>query len=95
VVSALIGLAGVAVEAGQPEAGARLLGAAEGLAAFLGAPMPMFVRDRPVHDRVLATLRPALGAERLDGARETGRLLDVEQAVAEASGVAEAFLSLA
>ena len=71
VVSSLLGLAGVAVEAGQPEVGARLLGAAEGIATSSGS--PMFTRDDPVHDRVLATLRLALGEERLAAVREAGR----------------------
>ena len=44
--SSLHGLAGVAAESGRPEEGARLLGAAEGLAAVVGA--PAYPRDRPV-----------------------------------------------
>ena len=57
--SSLHGLAGVAAESGQPEAGARLLGAAEGLAASLGA--PAYPRDQPVRARALAALTAALG----------------------------------
>ena len=57
--SSLLGLAGIAVETGQPEMGARLLGAVESLTTFLGA--PIFTRDLP--------LRPG----HLDAALSTGR----------------------
>ena len=90
VLSALLGLSGVAVEAGQPEVGARLLGATEGLAAFLGA-IP-FIRDDPVNNRVLSTLQSALGAERLAVMREVGRALSVEQALGEAQAVVQAVM---
>ena len=59
--SALLGLAGIAAESGQPETGAHLLGAVEGIAASLGA--PIFPRDTPVRDRTLAALTAALGEE--------------------------------
>lgn len=85
-VSFLNGLAGVAAASGQTEAGARLLGAAEGLASSLGA--PAYPRDRPVLARALAALTAALGPERLDVTRQAGRLLAVDQAVAEAKAVA-------
>ena len=91
VVSALLGLAGVAVDAGQPEVGARLLGATQGFAERLGA--TLFTRDDYVHDRVLATLRLALGEERLTAIREVGRDLSIEQAIAEAEAVAGAVQS--
>jgi predicted ATPase/class 3 adenylate cyclase len=87
VVSSLLGLAGVAVEAGHPEEGARLLGSAEGSAASLG--MPMFTRDFGVRERVLAALKAALEEERLAAAREVGRVLTVEQAIAEAMALVE------
>jgi hypothetical protein len=90
VLSALLGLSGVAVESGQPEVGARLLGATEGLAAFLGA--ALFIRDDPVNDRVLAALHAALGAERLAAMREAGRAMSVEQAMGEAQAVAQAVM---
>jgi predicted ATPase/transcriptional regulator with XRE-family HTH domain len=88
--SSLIGLSGVAVELGHPDVGARLLGAAEGSAASLD--MPHFTRDLPVHERVLAALRSALGDERLAVAREAGRTLTIDQAVVEATAVVEAVL---
>ena len=89
--SSLHGLAGVAAESGQPEAGARLLGAAEGIVASLGA--PAYPRDQPVRERALAALTAALGTERLAAAREAGRALTLEAAIAEAQAVAEAVMS--
>ncbi|MCD6058137.1 MAG: adenylate/guanylate cyclase protein [Thermomicrobiales bacterium] len=83
----LHGLAGVAAESGWPEAGARLLGAAEGLALALGA--PAYPRDQPVRARALAALTAALGEERLEAGREAGRALTLEAAIAEAEAVAE------
>jgi tetratricopeptide (TPR) repeat protein len=85
--SALLGLAAIGVAFGQPEKGARLLGAAAGLAESLGA--PLYPRDKPVRDRALDALCAALGEERLVAAREAGRALTVEAAVGEAQAIAE------
>jgi hypothetical protein len=87
-VSALLGVAGVAAEVGQLEAGARLLGAAEALTTSLGS--TIFRRDYPVRDRGLAALRAALGEERLAAEREAGRTLSLQAAITEAQAVAEA-----
>jgi non-specific serine/threonine protein kinase len=92
VASALLGLAGVAAELGRPEEGAHLLGAAEGSAASLGA--PIFPRDRPVRDRALAALTAALGEPRLAAAREVGRALTVEEAIGMAQVVANGIMPL-
>jgi hypothetical protein len=89
--SSLHGLAGVAAALSQPEAGACLLGAAEGLAASLRA--PAYPRDQPVRERALATLTEALGEARLAAAREAGRALTLETAIAEAQAVAAAVLA--
>ena len=89
--SSLHGLAGVAAESGRPEEGARLLGAAEGLASSLGA--PAYPRDRPVRARALAALTAALGEEQLAAAREAGRALTLEAAITEAQAVAAAVMS--
>jgi predicted ATPase/transcriptional regulator with XRE-family HTH domain len=87
VTSTLLGLAGIATASGSAEQGARLLGAAEGIVASLGA--PIFPRDQPVRDRCLSALTAALDEERLAAAREAGRTLTVEQAIALAQDVAE------
>jgi predicted ATPase/DNA-binding XRE family transcriptional regulator len=86
-VSTLLGLAAVAADSGSPEEGAHLLGAAEAVAASLGA--PIFPRDKPVRARALAALTVVLGPERLAAAREAGRALTVEDAIGEAKAVAE------
>jgi predicted ATPase/DNA-binding XRE family transcriptional regulator len=88
VVSALFGLAAVGAVSGQPEAGARLLGAAEGMTASLGA--PMMARDAPAVERGLAALTAALGEERLAAEREAGRIMSIEQAMSKARGIAGA-----
>jgi tetratricopeptide (TPR) repeat protein len=85
--SALLGLAGIAAESGRAEQGARLLGAAEAMAASFGA--PIFPRDQPIRDRCLSALKAALGEERLAAAREEGRGLTVEQAIAQAQVVTD------
>jgi predicted ATPase len=90
VVSSLLGLAGIAVAAGHPEVGARLLGATEGFSARLGG--TLFIRDDHVHDRVLTTLRLALSEDRLAMVRKAGQALSIESAIAEAEAVAEAVL---
>ena len=87
VASSLLGLAGIAAEAGRPDAGARLLGAAEEIAASRGS--PIFPRDEPVRGRACAALTAALGPERLVGAREAGRALSVEAAMAVAQAVTD------
>jgi predicted ATPase len=91
VASSLLGLAGVAAASGWPEEGARLLGAAEGSAASLG--VPLFPRDQPIRERVLTALRAELGEGRLAIEREAGRMLPVEQAIAQAQDVADACLN--
>jgi predicted ATPase/transcriptional regulator with XRE-family HTH domain len=87
VASTLLGLAGVAAASDRAEDGARLLGAADAIVTFLGA--PIFPRDQPVRDRCLSALTAALGEERLAVAREAGRTLTVEQAIAQAQVVAD------
>jgi predicted ATPase/transcriptional regulator with XRE-family HTH domain len=89
--SSLHGLAGVAAESGRPEAGARLLGAAERIIASLGA--PAYPRDQPVRARALAALMAALGEERLATGREAGWVLTLDAVIAEAQAVAETVIS--
>jgi hypothetical protein len=91
VVSALVGLAGIAADTGQPEVGARLLGAAAGIATSMGS--PMYTRDHPVHDRVLATVQLALGAEQLAALQDIGRTLSTKEAIVEAHAIAQAVAS--
>jgi tetratricopeptide (TPR) repeat protein len=83
--SALLGVAAIAVASRQPETGARLLGAAEGIAESLG--VPIYPRDRPVRERGLDALQAALGEERLAAEREAGQALSIDVAVGEAMAV--------
>ena len=89
--TSLLGLAAITVASGKPETGVRLLGAAEGLAESLGA--PIYPRDRPVRDRALAALKITLSEQPLAAAREAGRTLTIEAAIAEAEAAAAAVLS--
>jgi predicted ATPase/transcriptional regulator with XRE-family HTH domain len=86
--SVLYGLAWMAADARRPVAGARLLGAAEGIVSTLGA--PEYPRDHPVRARALAALTEALPEDRLDAARAAGRALSFEQAATEATEVVSA-----
>jgi predicted ATPase/DNA-binding XRE family transcriptional regulator len=88
VASALVGLAGVAAASGRPEEGAHLLGAAKGMMDMLDA--PMFPRDQPIRERGLAALRAVLGETRLAGAREAGRIMNIEQVITDAQAIAQA-----
>jgi hypothetical protein len=83
-------LAGIAAASGQPNEGARLLGAAEGIAMSVGS--PLFPRDQPIRERGVAALTAALSDEQLAAAQEAGRALTVEEAIAEAMSAAEAVM---
>ena len=87
VASALLGLSEVAAASGRPEAGAHLLGGAEGSAARVGA--PFFPRDRPARDRALAALTAEWGKHQIAAARKAGRGLTVEAAIGEAQAVVQ------
>jgi predicted ATPase len=91
VVSSLLGFAGLAAEFGHSREGARLLGAAEGIVASLGA--PAYPRHRRVRERVQSALIAALGPEQFDATREAGRALTLEAAIAEAQVIAEAVMA--
>lgn len=86
VLSALVGLAGVAAELGRSEQGARLFGSAETIAA--SHRVAIFPRDRPVRERCVRELRRTLGEERFDAAQEAGRSMVIAQAIAEALALA-------
>jgi tetratricopeptide (TPR) repeat protein len=86
--SVLLGLAAIAAASGLHEEGARLLGAAEGIAAFVNA--PFFPRDQHVFKSCLAALTSSLAPEQFVAARKAGRVLSVESAIAEAKAIATA-----
>jgi predicted ATPase/DNA-binding CsgD family transcriptional regulator/DNA-binding XRE family transcriptional regulator len=84
-VSALVGLAAVAAATGHTEVGARLLGAAEGLADSVDA--RLFPRDSPVRRRALAAFTTALGETRLAAELAAGRSLTMDQAIVEGNAL--------
>ena len=78
ITDALVGLAGVAQGQNHPLRAARLLGAAGGL-------MPQHTRSGPEqekHDRLIASVRAALGEEGFSSAWAWGQAMRQEQAVA-------------
>ncbi len=78
-------LGGVAAALGHLARAARLFGAAEAVRDALGAPQGPV--DRQDHDRTVAGVRAALGADALATAWVAGRALPLEQAVAEALAI--------
>jgi hypothetical protein len=77
--SAMEGLAG-AVAVDDPEAAARLHGAAESLREAIRAMIPPQAAAR--HDQVLADLETRLGPERFETARREGRRMTPNEALA-------------
>jgi tetratricopeptide (TPR) repeat protein len=88
VASSLTGLAGIAAATGNPEQGARLLGASEAVRTSLEAPIAP--RDEPVRNRTLAALRAVIEPERLSFEKDAGRTLGLEVAAAEGETIAAA-----
>ena len=80
----IVGLGIAACGNGQPERGARWLGAAE--AAREAAALPIPHDDQPLYERTIAALRAALGEERLAACWGVGRTLTLDQVIAEALG---------
>jgi hypothetical protein len=83
----MLDLAVMATELGQARRAARLLGAAEGFHRALGKNVHGGQRDQA--DRAEAGVRAELGDAAFEEAREAGRALPFDRAVAEALGLAE------
>ena len=81
----LAGLAGVAIQSGQPEKGARLLGACEKLRQEIGA--TWWPANHIAYKRHLSRAHEQLNDETFNAAREAGRTLSLEQAVVLAEHV--------
>jgi DNA-binding CsgD family transcriptional regulator len=75
-------LAEAAALSGQAASAVRLWGAAAGLRAALGTPLPPTERGR--HERAVTASRVALGQAAFAAAWDAGRVLPLGQAVAEA-----------
>jgi predicted ATPase len=76
-------LAEVSVQAGDPETGAVLLGAAEGVRSSVGA--LVWGPERATHDRTETSLRTALGGERFEARFAEGAALSIPKALELAS----------
>jgi predicted ATPase/class 3 adenylate cyclase/tetratricopeptide (TPR) repeat protein len=83
----LVGLARVAVEFGQPERAARLLGLAETMRADLTT-QPEFITpcNREVYESLLAILPALLGTMLFEAARAAGHALSLDQGIVYALG---------
>jgi predicted ATPase/transcriptional regulator with XRE-family HTH domain len=82
----LISLALVAALTEQPVRAARLLGASEAVARTLGTSLAPV--NRVTQEEVLAAIRPRLDASELTMARDAGRAMSLDAAMAEAWAVA-------
>jgi ATP/maltotriose-dependent transcriptional regulator MalT len=80
-------VAGVAMVQGDPLHSALLMGAAEGLRTAIGARLLAF--DRVRYERTVAAVRAALDTVAFAAAWAAGQALPLEQAIAEALGVAD------
>ncbi|HEU5098754.1 MAG TPA: BTAD domain-containing putative transcriptional regulator [Roseiflexaceae bacterium] len=78
----LTGFAGLASEIGQPVRAARLFGAAEALRETIG--LSQQSDERATYDRTVAALRAQLDAAAFAAAWAAGRVMTVEQAIADA-----------
>jgi tetratricopeptide (TPR) repeat protein len=87
VADALTGFAQLAEGVGQPEQGARLLGAADALYEQAGIPLPP--HDRINYPKTVAAIRSQLGADAYAHVYGAGRSLTMEQAVAAALALAD------
>ena len=81
------GLAVVTERRGEPERSARLFGVAEGLLEEVGAPVyNYYLPDRSLYDKTRTAVRSGLGEESFEEARNEGREMGFERAVAYALG---------
>ena len=81
------GLAVVTEGRGESERSARLFGVAEGLLEEVGAPVyNYYLPDRALYDKTRTAVRSGLGEESFEEARNEGREMGFEQAVAYALG---------
>jgi predicted ATPase/transcriptional regulator with XRE-family HTH domain len=72
----------------HPEQAARLFAAADTLRAAINVPLP--TPERPEYDRAVAFVRSAMGEPAFDSAWSDGTVLQMEDAIAEASNLASA-----
>jgi non-specific serine/threonine protein kinase len=86
----LEGLAVVANLRGEAERSGRLIGAAEGLHEAVEVPVYSYYEPhRSMYERTMATVRSQLGEEAFEEARERGREMTFDQAIAYALSIAD------
>jgi len=90
VLECLDGFAQLADAAGQPQAAARLFGAAASLRGALGAPLPPV--DQSAYEQAIAHTRATLGDAAFAAAWDEGRALSKEQAIDDALNACHAGL---
>jgi hypothetical protein len=78
----LAGLGEVAVQSGQPEKGARLLGASDDLRQALG--VLMWADDRIPYEHAVALARLRLREEAFERAWQEGQAMSMEEAIEHA-----------
>jgi predicted ATPase/DNA-binding CsgD family transcriptional regulator len=83
IAACLVGLGAIAVTTLNPERAARLLGAADGLLASVET--ELLPHDHRQYEDALATARAQLGAVAFERAWASGRQLDADAAIADAS----------
>jgi predicted ATPase/DNA-binding CsgD family transcriptional regulator len=81
----LAGLAAVAVENGDAESAARLLGAVDTMLLSTGG--HLYPQHRPMYEQADTAARAALGAERFTAVHDAGRRLTLEELLAEADAI--------
>ena len=89
VAASLSDLAALAAAAEQPEQAARLFGAAAVVREETGRALIPHYPERAVFERAEESARRALGADAFAAAKEAGRALPREQAIAEATALAD------
>jgi len=77
----ILGMAGIALERGQLMQAARLLGIVE--VQFESFFKPLDIWDKSEFDRIAGTVRHQLDAAAFEAAWSTGRMLSLEEAIAE------------
>jgi predicted ATPase/DNA-binding NarL/FixJ family response regulator/DNA-binding XRE family transcriptional regulator len=83
----LVGVAGVALALGQPEQGARLLGAVD--VCLEDARVAMASGSQTEYQRLVMSARARLGASAFSSARQAGRAMSLRHASAQAATLAD------
>jgi tetratricopeptide (TPR) repeat protein len=83
-VATLLEVGRLAVLREKHEGASRLFGSAEALSEAVGVPVVAREKERPEYEQTIATVHTALGASGFAAAWAAGRLLRLDEAIAEA-----------